>query len=288
MAREEQQAMMDPYLGEQKLSSAVGQLVQRRVFFGHQSVGYDILDGIAQLAEDLAQPIEIRERESRLQDGQETPEVKGDRGTTTPGITHVRIGRNGYPEEKIKEFARIMRDGMGESVDIAFMKFCYVDTAGTLSAEGIFGAYVEEVERLEVEYPSVAFVYVTMPLTAAQPSVKNRVRALLGLPVWGREDNVERCRFNELLRLTKGYTGRLFDLAALQSTRPDGTTESFEHEGRDYEALVPDYARDSGHLNERGRRVIAETLVLFLAGLPPWGESSKDSAMPESLTRWRR
>ena len=61
---------------------------------------------------------------------------------------------------------------------------------------------------------------------------------------------------------------RRSDLAGVESTHPDGTRESFTSRGKDYFALVPSYSHDGRHLNEPGRRAVAEALLVFLANLP--------------------
>jgi hypothetical protein len=69
--------------------------------------------------------------------------------------------------------------------------------------------------------------------------------------------------------LRKEYTGKepIFDLAALESTNPDGTRLSFTQNGKTAYALVPTYTTDGGHLNEQGRKLVAEQLLIFLASL---------------------
>ena len=87
------------------------------------------------------------------------------------------------------------------------MKFCYVDSGHALSAREIYSAYVDEMERLEREYPDTVFVYVTMPLRAPRSSAKNLVKRVLGMDVWGREDNIERERFQRSLEKRKSGVG---------------------------------------------------------------------------------
>jgi hypothetical protein len=117
----------------------------------------------------------------------------------------------------------------------------------------------------------VTFVHVTVPLTTEpglKEAAKNFVKRFLGRPRSSRLDNVRRARYNELLR--EAYAGRepLFDLARLESTRPDGTRQLFREDGRDYEALVPAYTDDGGHLNASGRQMAARALLEFLASTP--------------------
>lgn len=246
----------------QELSSeaqtALDRVAQMRVFFGHQSVGANILDGLAGLQEMGLPIVDVREEGAP---GGAVPEPG------KPAVLHAYIGRNTHPGEKVADFAELIRSGIAETADVSFMKFCYVDSGKALSAREIFDRYITEMERLEAEYPGTTFVYLTMPLTAPQRSIKNLIKRILGMPLYMREDNIERQVFNDLLREAKGDTGRLFDIARIESTHPDGSRETFTTDGVTYEVLVPAYTYDGGHLNELGRRVVAEELVLFLASL---------------------
>ena len=57
----------------------------------------------------------------------------------------------------------------------------------------------------------------------------------------------------------------IFDLARAESTRPDGSRETFRYEGKDYYSLVPAYSSDGGHLSERGQRTLGADLIRFVA-----------------------
>ena len=43
--------------------------------------------------------------------------------------------------------------------------------------------------------------------------------------------------------------------------------ETFTKDGENYYSLVPDYTDDGGHLNEKGRKIVAEQLLILLANL---------------------
>jgi hypothetical protein len=234
-----------------EVAAALSRLAQERVFFGHQSVGANILDGVRELADAAGVEISISA-------------LSADPASDVQ-IVESLIGRNNHPDEKISEFARMLSSTSVAGSDLALMKFCFVDTGYEMSADEIFSAYVSEMERLEAQYPDITFIYVTMPLTSLQRGPRAWVKQVLGMELVGREDNVDHERFNALLRQAKADTGRLFDLAAVESTHPDGTREEVEWQGTLYPALIADYTDDGGHLNETGRRVVAEQLILFLA-----------------------
>jgi len=52
-----------------------------------------------------------------------------------------------------------------------------------------------------------------------------------------------------------------------ESTLPDGKRSKFTKDGKEYFDLAPEYTFDDGHLNERGRRWVAQHLLTFLSEL---------------------
>jgi hypothetical protein len=84
----------------------------------------------------------------------------------------------------------------------------------------------------------------------------------------GEEANVARSRFNALLRAEYAGKEAVFDLAAAESTYPDGRQASFDWKGASYPRLIAGYSYDGRHLNESGRRWVAAHLLRFLAELP--------------------
>ena len=69
--------------------------------------------------------------------------------------------------------------------------------------------------------------------------------------------------------LRKEYHGKeyIFDLAEVESTFPDGKRQVHEKAGKTFYTLIGDYTYNSGHLNELGRKLAAQRLLLLLAGL---------------------
>ena len=97
------------------------------------------------------------------------------------------------------------------------------------------------------------------------------MKRLLGRETEEDADNALRNAYNQqlLARLAQGGHGTLvFDVARAESTRPDGTRETFTYRDRTYETLVPQFTNDDGHLNEQGRRQVAEQFLVFLSELP--------------------
>jgi len=85
--------------------------------------------------------------------------------------------------------------------------------------------------------------------------------------IWEYADNIKRNEFNDLIRQEYGDSRRLFDIARAESTYLDGNRETFEKDGERYEALVPIFTNDGGHLNEMGRKVVAAHMLRVIADI---------------------
>jgi hypothetical protein len=59
----------------------------------------------------------------------------------------------------------------------------------------------------------------------------------------------------------------VFDLAMVESTYSNGSRQKFRYKGKTYHALIPEYSHDGRHLNENGRKIVAEQLLILLANL---------------------
>ncbi|MGB7964370.1 MAG: hypothetical protein WCF12_15620 [Propionicimonas sp.] len=234
-------------ISNQDLASAAGE----RVFFGHQSVGMNVLDGVPLVYE---------------AHGMATPPIISTPAPSLDGgfIEHAYIGENTKPQTKIVAFDAAIRGGVAERADVAFMKLCFVDFNSDTDVEALFAQYRETMAALERDYPDVTFLHVTTPLTT-ESGWKAQIKRLLGRPDANRADNVVREQYNSLMRQEYGDNGRLFDLAALESTTPDGTRVTGQYEGSTYYALAGDYASDSGHLNALGSSVAAAELLELIA-----------------------
>ncbi len=227
-------------------------LAARRVVFGHQSVGVNILDGVRALAAAAQVPLSIREERAAAGEA---------------GIAHFKVGRNGDPLAKIDDFAAAFTAGGaggGRPADVALVKLCYVDISPDTDVIRLADRYGETLDRLGAQFPHTTFVAVTAPLTAVRSGLKVQVKKLLGRPPAGLAANARRHEFNELLRERYGRQGRLFDLARYESE----TAEPVQFQGQAVETLDPALTSDGGHLNALGAQRVATRLVKFLAALP--------------------
>lgn len=226
----------------------------KTIFFGHQSVGWNIIAGI----EDL-----LKEQPDATLTIVKAEDVDGAQG---PALIHAEVGQNYDPMSKLQAFDRFIRDGMGERADIAFFKFCYVDFDKNTDVDQLFAAYKQTMADLSSAYPETTFVYVTTPLMAPDPGIKGLLKGLLGR----NEEvlaNTKRQQFNELMRAEYAGKAALFDLAAAEATYPDGRACTISANGQSAPCLIGEYTYDGGHLNETGRQIVAGQLVKFLATL---------------------
>jgi hypothetical protein len=216
-----------------EVSAALQTLASRAVYFGHQSVGYNIMSGVEALAAAASTAPRVQETAD--------PALIG-RGV----FAHAGNGSNGDPMGKTAAFRASISGGIGGKADIAFFKYCYVDFDASTNIAVVFADYQSTMAALRSSYPGVRFVHVTVPLMTASNG-----------------GNGPREQFSELLR--QAYAGKepLFDLAEVESTRPDGTSEL----SNGIRALVPSYSSDGGHLNTSGAEVVAKALVVYLASL---------------------
>jgi len=247
-------AVLRSSLGEVPDSTWAG-LGAKRIFFGHQSVGANIMAGVADLV--AAEP--------RLGLRVVTDAAALDSGGA---FLHGPVGSNGDPGGKTDDFAARIEGPLAGRLDVAFHKYCYVDVTAATDVPAVFEHYRQTMARLAAAHPGVVFVHVTTPLVTVPGGAAVSLKRMLGRTPGRFADNLARERFNQLMRRT--YAGRepLFDLAAIESTRPDGSRETFAAGGHRAYALVPAYASDGSHLNEVGRRRVAEELLVFLARLP--------------------
>jgi hypothetical protein len=198
-----------------------------------------------------------------------------EQGRAEPGpnggfIAHKFIGEDVVEGGKtaLEDFDRTMRGGMGRQVDVALMKFCWGDIANSTDVDALFARYRDTMAALERDFPNVTFIHVTVPLTTEPglfTELKTRLKTLLDRrDVRGEPANVARERLNALIR--GEYAGRhLFDLAAIESTKPDSTRVSGRYDDRGYFALYDGYASDMADLNAVGSKIAATGFLEAIA-----------------------
>ena len=235
-------------LSDQQIAS----IESKKVFFGHQSVGANIIQGLRDLM--------VRDPRLKLKivTSADPESVPG------PAVVESSIGQNGNPRSKDEAFAAILDKGLGRQGGIAMYKYCYVDIDASTNVQQMFENYREEIEALRVKYPLLKIVHITVPLTTVEPATRAWVKTLLGRAT-ERDADAKRNEFNRRLRQT--YAGRdpIFDLAEGESTSPDGSRSYFIRDNERVFTLASEYTTDGGHLNEAGRLALAERLLFLLA-----------------------
>ena len=222
-----------------ELGAAAGQ----RVFIGHMSIGWNLLDGLQHLYDDADVP---EAQVVQVAVGDPPPGLPAGQGA----VVHAEIGVNGDPLGKLANFDRTMRAGMADEVDVAMVKLCFTDVTASTDVDQVFAAYRDTIDGLQRDYPDVRFVHATVPLTAAPSGIKQHLKVLVR-----GDDNAARERFNDLVR--EAYAGDdLFDIAAVESTAADGTRLA---------TLAPGWAdADREHLNAAGSAVLAARFLDLL------------------------
>jgi hypothetical protein len=231
-------------------------LAEKRIFFGHQSVGYDIIGGIINILDEYNHvKLDIVETDEA---------AEFDR----PIFAHSRIGKNTDPPSKISGFRKIMDSGVGDKVDIAFFKFCYVDIMRDSDPQKIFEIYNAVIDDLKERYHQVRFLHVTIPLCSApvgtERKIKENIKLLIGRPGLV-DDNINRNLYNKLLNETYSKTEPVFDLALLESLNPDGFRLYANKGSEKVFFMSPQYTNDGGHIKQESRKRIAEQLLIILA-----------------------
>lgn len=237
--------------GMSQVATALDVIRQSRVLFLHQSVGFNIIDGIKRL------DVEHGGNRLRVVSGPDT-RVSG------PAVFEMVGGENTVPKSKIDAFAAVIREKPQLRPDLAFMKLCYVDFNAATPVGDVFAHYRTTLETLKRDYPGIKFAHVTVPLTVRPSPLKRRLSAFLGKQGWSDIENAKRAEFNQLL-LQHFAADPIFDLATAEATAPDGSKSTFDHAGKSIQALYEGYTEDGGHLNTQGQTAIGATAIRFIA-----------------------
>jgi hypothetical protein len=238
--------------GTEEVRAMVGQLSEKKIYFGHQSVGQNIIDGL-KLWEDLS-GVGLSMGESR--ELTSLPETS---------LVHFRVGTNRDPHGKIDDFAGRIEQIPEEEHAAAFFKFCYVDFHEDTDVDELFTYYREKMFDLKENHPNINFIVTTVPAMAVQKGWRGIAKKLLGRAPYGYLQNITIHQFNQ--KLISEFEGVLpiFDLAKIEVTRPDGSLETFRYKGDLYSCMPDYYASDFGHLNDFGARLVSYQLLDFLS-----------------------
>ena len=230
-------------------------LSQKKIFFGHQSVGFNIIDGIQDLMKEYPQ-IKLN-----------IVELSNSKDLKNGILAHSRIGENTNPKLKIDSFVNFIDEGIGAKADAVALKLCYVDITANTIIDTVFTDYKNKVKKIKKKYQDLRIIHFTVPLTQKQTGLKVWIKRLIRKPVAGIEDNIKRNEYNDLL--LKEFQGKdpILDIARIESTYPDLKRCFFEKDGKVYYSLLAEYTDDGGHLNDLGRKMVAEKFLILLANM---------------------
>ena len=216
-----------------------------RTFFAHQSVGGNLLAGV----HDLQQ----RDHATTL------PIVDIGKTSAPSGavLAHLYVGQNGDPMSKIRGYREALENGLGDTIDVAALKFCFWDIQKDTPVAEVFDKYSQTIAELQARFPRITFVHVTVPLFTRDDDWRAGVRRLLSMDVPRTLDNAKRHELSERIRAR--YAGRepLFDLEAFEAAS--------EREAGGIPYLRPEYTYDGGHLNESARDAGAAAFLNVVA-----------------------
>ncbi len=230
-------------------------LANTNIFFGHQSLGLNIIDGIQEL---------MKGRSGIKLNIVETINPN----TFVSGIfAHSKVGQNEKPISKIWRFNKLLRSGIGKRADIAFYKFSYTDINLIPDVNKLFNNYQESCQDLRRRYPKIRFVHITMPLTTIQRGPKAWLKKIACDSNDEFNNNIRRNKFNHLLRDQYEGSEPFFDLARIESKSSNGDLATFFKDGNQYFHLNHNYTNNGSNLNKTGQKWVAKKLLLFLANL---------------------
>lgn len=230
------------------------------VFFGHQSVGQDLVTGVTELATPGGDTTEVTHLPKYR------PTVPAGTARTLT-LVHERVGRNREPSTKLAHFEELLRAWPGVQPDVALLKFCYIDVERQGDAERLWNEYQASLSRLQQRHPHTRFVHCTVPLRALPFGLYARLRRMLGHRHPQVAANRAREWFNDRLRERYARDGLLFDLARTEALGADGEPCTVRESGEPVRSLAPEWTYDGGHLNARGRTMAATAFLHFFQTL---------------------
>lgn len=227
-------------------------LSQKTIYFGHQSVGGNIIDGVNMVMEDNAAiKFDIKDAGTMQE-------------SDVPIFAHSDVGENGDIGSKLDDFSKHIREGFGDKADLAFLKLCFWDIRRNTDVNEVFGNYRKTIASLKREYPNTTFIHLTVPLMSHSNSFIDNLKRMIR-PDNDDLDNIKRNELNRLIVQEYGGKEPLFDIALVESTLPDGRRVTFSKDGEEYYYLPEVYTDDGGHLNKQASKYVAEQLLITLA-----------------------
>ncbi|MDF1576419.1 MAG: hypothetical protein P1P86_14620 [Bacteroidales bacterium] len=238
--------------GTEFAGTYIEQVAGLKIYFGHQSVGNNIISGITQWEDETG--VQLSKVESK--DPALNVEIS---------LVHFKVGSNSDPHSKIDDFVSLVAQIPDEGNPVAFFKLCYVDITPDTDVDKVYGYYKEKMLYLIEMYPNIRFMACTVPYMGLQKGMKAIAKRMLGRQSTGHLGNIKREEFNK--NLLNDFQGVIpvFDLGGIESTLPDGSKATYNFKGSDYPYMPDIYTYDLGHLTELGSKTLSYNLLAFLA-----------------------
>jgi len=118
-----------------------GAVAGRTIYFGHQSVGRDLIAGIKRLNHDGAIGLSLIQTEDPT-------------SLTGPAFVHFLAGSNRDYASKNAALLRLLKTRKQADEAIVLLKYCYVDIGGDLDPDTLFSAYCEMMETIQSSIPT--------------------------------------------------------------------------------------------------------------------------------------
>ena len=233
----------------------------KRVYFGHQSVGNNLILGLKDIQTACG------DFSLKFINLANITDLKG------PFFAESMIGENTQPIGKCEAFAAAVKNAKVEPFDLALMKFCFVDFNPRTNVNEVLEAYCAAVDSLKKAFPHTTIVHMTVPLTANVATWKAIVKKIIGRGDDSDESNLVRAQFSALM-MDRFKGEPVFDIAKIESTFPDGTRSTTNVGGKEVYTLVKDFTEDGGHLNSQGRVIAAREMLRVL------GAAARDLSRP--------
>jgi hypothetical protein len=234
-------------------SSRWSVISERTVYFGHQSVGTDIVAGVEGVIREHGVPLRLVQTHQ--------PEMM-----TGPAFVHFLVGQSRDYASKNAAVLRLLESPARARRPVVVLKFCSGDIKSRAHAAPMFEAYRDTVDTIQSEHPDVTVVHSTIPLTTVDGAFKSGAKRVFGRPSV-REAAVARHHYNQLVRAEFTGTEPIFDIAKVQATQPDGGISGFATTGTVIETMAAHNTDDGGRLNARCQRSAAATLLDVLSAV---------------------
>jgi len=243
-----------------KLTDADIQCVKSlNVFFCHQSTGRIIMQSLNFLAN--------KNEKYRLRFSPDPGNWQLGTGVTRQSYLDSApiFGHFNLSDEKPYQFFNEIKK-FKDLVDIAMIKYCFIDIGPSTTAQGRFNTYVTAMDSFVGLRTSAALLHWTMPLTKDEDSL-----------------STERSKFRDLIIKKYGTDQFVFDIAEMESWYNNNLT-TFKFKNIDYLRMNENNTYDNGHPNDSMAMKLAKTLWVALSEISKLQKVQTEKKTDNKLT----